>query len=70
MFDEKIWGSIHLAIGSAPNQCEHANLSSIHWDIVLNQCEEWGGGQLWFDDVLVRENGRFVLDELQGLNRE
>jgi aminopeptidase len=53
-----------------PNQCEHANLSSIHWDIVLNQCEKWGGGRLWFDDVLVRENGRFVLDELQGLNRE
>lgn len=70
LFDEKIWGSIHLAIGSAPTQCEESNLSSIHWDIVLNQCEEWGGGKLWFDNILVRENGHFVLEGLKGLNRE
>lgn len=70
LFDEKIWGSIHLAIGSAPNQYEEANLSSIHWDIVLNQSEDWGGGKLWFDNILIRENRRFILDELKGLNRE
>ncbi|MFD0716325.1 aminopeptidase [Paenibacillus sp. GCM10027626] len=68
LFDEKIWGSIHLAIGSAPVQCEGSNLSSIHWDIVYNQRTEYGGGQIWFDDVLIRENGYFVTKELEGLN--
>ncbi|MGM0885221.1 MAG: aminopeptidase [Bacillota bacterium] len=68
LFDEKIWGSLHVAIGSAPIQGDRANLSSIHWDIVLNQTEKHGGGKVWFDGVLVRENGVFVLQELQGLN--
>jgi len=68
LFDEKIWGSIHLAVGTAATQCEDANLSSIHWDIVHIQRPEYGGGQLWFDDVLVRQDGYFVIDELKGLN--
>lgn len=68
LFDEKIWGSIHLAIGSAAVQCQDSNISSIHWDIVLNQRKEYGGGQIWLDDVLVRENGYFVTKELKGLN--
>ncbi|GGG72475.1 aminopeptidase [Paenibacillus radicis (ex Gao et al. 2016)] len=70
LFDEKIWGSIHLAIGSAAVQADNSNLSSIHWDIVCNQREEYGGGQLWFDDVLIRENGYFVIAELETLNPE
>ncbi|MCJ8010794.1 aminopeptidase [Paenibacillus sp. KQZ6P-2] len=70
LFDEKIWGSIHLAVGSAPIQGENTNLSSIHWDIVHIQRPEYGGGQLWFDDVLVRQDGYFVFDELKGLNPE
>ncbi|MDQ8738018.1 aminopeptidase [Paenibacillus sp. LHD-38] len=68
LFDEKIWGSIHLAIGSAAVQCQDSNMSSIHWDIVYNQREEYGGGQIWLDDVLIRENGYFVTKELDGLN--
>ncbi|MBD2869120.1 aminopeptidase [Paenibacillus arenilitoris] len=68
LFDEKIWGSIHLAIGSAAVQCQDSNLSSIHWDIVCNQRAEYGGGQIWLDDVLIRENGYFVTKELEGLN--
>lgn len=68
LFDEKIWGSIHLAIGSAAAQCQDSNLSSIHWDIVYNQREEYGGGQIYLDDVLIRDNGYFVTTELAGLN--
>ncbi|OPA73864.1 aminopeptidase [Paenibacillus selenitireducens] len=68
LFDEKIWGSIHLAIGTSPIQCQGANLSSIHWDIVYIQRKEYGGGQIWFDDVLIREDGYFLPKELQGLN--
>lgn len=70
LFDEKIWGSIHLAVGSAAIQSEGSNLSSIHWDLVYIQRPEYGGGQLWFDDVLVRQDGYFIIDELKGLNPE
>ena len=31
---------------------------------------EYGGGEIWFDDVLIRKDGRFVLPELEALNPE
>jgi aminopeptidase len=40
----------------------------LHWDLVLIQTPEYGGGELWFDDVLIRKDGLFVLPELEGLN--
>jgi aminopeptidase len=46
----------------------HRKRTNIHWDIVLNQTQHHGGGKIWFDDVLMRENGEFVPAELQGLN--
>jgi aminopeptidase len=36
----------------------------------MSQTEAYGGGEIYFDDVLVRKNGRFVLPELEGLNPE
>jgi len=42
----------------------------VHWDLVLRQGPEAGGGKMWFDDVLVRDDGAFVLDELKPLNPE
>ncbi|MGA1820740.1 MAG: aminopeptidase, partial [Thermoplasmatota archaeon] len=42
--------------------------SKVHWDMVLIQTSEWGGGELYFDDVLIRKDGLFVIDELKGLN--
>jgi len=42
----------------------------VHWDLVLIQRKEWGGGEMYFDDVLVRKDGIFVVDELKGLNPE
>ena len=35
-----------------------------------NQTPEYGGGEIYFDDVLIRKNGRFVLPELEALNPE
>lgn len=70
LYDEKIGGSLHLACGRAYDDSDNGNRSSVHWDLVLIQTPEWGGGQIWFDDVLVREDGRFVLPELMGLNPE
>jgi aminopeptidase len=37
---------------------------------VLIQTKEWGGGEIYFDDVLIRKDGKFVLPELKGLNPE
>lgn len=70
LYDEKIAGSMHLAVGRAYDDADNGNHSSVHWDLVLIQTPEWGGGQIYFDDVLVRDDGRFVLPELQGLNPE
>ncbi len=70
LFDEKISGSIHLTPGNSYKEAPNGNHSKIHWDIVLIQSPEWGGGELYFDDVLVRKDGRFVIDELRVLNPE
>ncbi len=70
LFDEKIMGSLHLTPGRAYEDADNGNRSSVHWDLVLIQTPQWGGGEIYFDDVLVRKDGRFVLPELEGLNPE
>ena len=70
LFDEKIAGSIHFTPGQAYKAADNGNKSSIHWDLVLIQREEWGGGEIWFDDVLIRKDGIFVIDVLKVLNPE
>lgn len=70
LFDEKIAGSIHFTPGAAYEDAFNGNVSAVHWDLVLIQTPEYGGGELYFDDVLVRKDGRFVLPELFGLNPE
>lgn len=70
LFDEKISGSIHFTPGNAYDDAFNGNRSAIHWDLVLRQTPECGGGEIWFDDVLIRKDGRFVIPELEGLNPE
>ncbi len=71
LYDEKIDGSIHFTPGQAyENEADNGNRSAIHWDIVLIQRKEYGGGEIYFDDVLVRKDGIFVIDELKSLNAE
>lgn len=70
LFDEKIAGSFHLTPGACYEEAPNGNDSALHWDLVLCQTPECGGGEIWFDDVLVRKNGRFVLEELLPLNPE
>lgn len=70
LFDEKIDGSFHFTPGNSYSDASNGNTSAIHWDLVSIQRPEWGGGEIWFDDVLVRKDGRFVLPELEGLNPE
>ena len=70
LFDEKIRGSFHFTPGDSLEESDNGNRSAIHWDIVHIQTPEYGGGEIWFDDVLVRKDGKFVLKELEGLNPE
>lgn len=70
LFDEKISGSIHFTPGCCYDDAYNGNISAVHWDLVLRQTPEAGGGQIYFDDVLIRENGRFVVKELECLNPE
>jgi aminopeptidase len=68
LFDEKIAGSFHLTPGQAYEEADNGNRSQIHWDMVCIQRPEFGGGEIWFDDKLIRKNGLFVLPELANLN--
>jgi aminopeptidase len=68
LFDEKIAGSLHLTPGQAYEDCDNGNRSAVHWDMVLIQRPEWGGGEIWFDDELVRKDGLFVPKDLKVLN--
>jgi aminopeptidase len=70
LFDEKIAGSIHFTPGACYDEASNGNKSDIHWDMVMLQTPEVGGGEIWFDDRLVRKDGRFVVPELEALNPE
>jgi len=68
LFDEKIAGSIHLTPGQAYEDCDNGNHSAVHWDMVLIQRPEWGGGEIWFDGELIRKDGLFLTRDLKPLN--
>lgn len=70
LFDEKIAGSFHLTPGMCYEDAPNGNKSANHWDLVMIQREDYGGGEILFDDVLIRKDGVFVLPELSGLNPE
>ncbi len=70
LFDEKIAGSIHFTPGNAYDTADNGNRSQIHWDLVLLMDPAAGGGEIYFDDRLIRKDGLFVLPELEGLNPE
>ncbi len=68
LFDEKIAGSLHFTPGQAYQECDNGNRSAVHWDMVLIQRPEWGGGEVWFDGELIRKDGVFVPKDLKPLN--
>lgn len=70
LFDEKIAGSIHFTPGSCYDEASNGNNSAIHWDLVLMMDKSSGGGEIWFDDMLIRKDGIFVAEGLDGLNPE
>lgn len=70
LYDEKISGSIHLTPGDAYSKCDNGNKSAIHWDLVQIQTPEYGGGEIWFDEKLLRKDGLFIPEDLKNLNPE
>ena len=70
LFDEKIMGSFHFTPGSCYDEAPNGNKSIIHWDLVCIQTKDYGGGEIYFDDILIRKNGIFVADSLKCLNPE
>jgi len=70
LFDEKIAGSFHFTPGQAYEEADNGNRSQVHWDLVCLQDRVHGGGRIFFDGKMIREDGRFVTRELAGLNPE
>ena len=70
LLDEKIMGSFHYTPGNSYDEAFNGNRSQVHWDMVMIQTPEYGGGEIWFDDQLIRKDGMFVPEELKGLNPE
>ncbi len=70
LFDEKICGSFHLTPGKCYDDADNGNHSAVHWDLVMIQRAEYGGGEIYFDDRLIRKDGIFVEESLSCLNPE
>ncbi len=68
LFDEKIAGSFHFTPGQAYEGVGNGNKSQVHWDMVCIQRPEYGGGDVRFDDKLIRKDGLFVPKALHKLN--
>ncbi len=70
LFDEKICGSFHLTPGACYEDAFNGNKSAVHWDLVMIQRQDYGGGEIWFDNKLIRKDGIFVHPDLLSLNPE
>lgn len=57
LFDEKIGGTIHMAVGQSYKQTGGKNQSPIHWDLISEMKD---GGQIYTDNNLIYENGVFL----------
>ena len=58
LFDEKIGGSIHMAVGASYPETGGKNVSGLHWDLIKNMKN---GGKIYADDILIYENGKMLL---------
>ncbi len=68
LFDEKIAGSFHMAMGQAYGEANNGNNSALHWDMVNIQRKDYGGGEIYFDGKLIRKDGLFIPASLKKLN--
>ena len=59
LFDEKIGGTIHMALGASPRESGGVNESGVHWDIVNDMRD---GGKIYADGKLIYKDGEFKID--------
>jgi aminopeptidase len=57
LFDEKIGGTVHLAVGASYEEAQGKNKSAIHWDMIKDLRK---GGALYVDGKLIQRNGKFL----------
>ncbi len=69
LYDEKILGSIHLALGNCYKEAYNGNSSCIHWDMIKQLDKQHGGGKVYLDNNLVLKDGIFVYPGLERLNK-
>ena len=58
LFDEKIGGTVHMAIGQSYLQTGGKNNSSVHWDMIADMRS---GGEIWADGQKIYQDGQFLL---------
>lgn len=58
LFDEKIGGSIHMAVGASYPETGGKNVSGLHWDLIKNMKN---GGKIYADGILIYENGKMLI---------
>ncbi|MDD4706331.1 MAG: aminopeptidase [Bacilli bacterium] len=63
LYDEKIYGSIHLALGQSYNDAYNGNDSIVHWDLVKLLTPNFGYGKLYLDDKLTIDDGKIVKEK-------
>jgi aminopeptidase len=61
LFDEKIGGTVHLALGNSYPETGGKNVSALHWDMICDLRPAAGGGEVYVDDILVLKDGQLVL---------
>jgi aminopeptidase len=61
LFDEKIGGTVHLALGNSYPETGGVNSSALHWDMICDLRPEAGGGEVYVDDILVLKDGKLAL---------
>lgn len=61
LYDEKIGGTFHLALGNSYPETGGVNQSSLHWDMVCDMRPDAGGGAIYADGTLIHQDGRWVI---------
>lgn len=62
LFDEKIGGTVHMALGAGYPESGSTNKSALHWDMI---CDLRQGGEIQLDGETVSRDGRFTLPGLE-----
>lgn len=65
LFDEKIGGTVHLALGNSYPETGGKNVSGLHWDMICDLRPAAGGGKVYVDGELFLEDGRLILQPPQ-----